>query len=77
MKALLVKKPWIDLILDGRKAWKLRGSSTRIRGEIALLESGSGTVVGTCEMMDVKGPLSLEDLRRSTQKHRVRRTDLG
>ena len=52
MKALLIKTPWIDKILDGKKTWEIRGSATKIRGRIALVQSGSGTVVGICELVD-------------------------
>jgi hypothetical protein len=71
MKGLLVKLPWIDKILRGEKTWELRGSNTRIRGPIALIQSGTGTVVGVCELTSVEGPLSLVRLRRTTARHRV------
>ena len=79
MKGLIIRKPWIDLILRGKKFWELRGSNTHIRGEIALIESGSGTVVGTCELIDSLGPLSLAELRQATRKlgvkpHEFRKT---
>ena len=73
MKALLVKKPWIDEILSGRKTWEIRGSATAVRGKIALVESGTGHVVGTCEITDVLGPLSFAELRRNASKHRAMR----
>ena len=38
MKALIVKKPWIDYILDGIKTWEIRGSKTNIRGKIELIQ---------------------------------------
>ena len=52
MKALIVKKPWIDYILDGKKVWEIRGSNTKIRGKIALIQSGSGMIVGECDLID-------------------------
>jgi hypothetical protein len=42
MKGLIVKSPWIELILEGKKTWEIRGSNTKIRGPIALIKSGSG-----------------------------------
>ena len=51
MKGLIVKSPWIDLILSGAKTWEIRGSNTRIRGTIALLKSGTGLVLGTVELV--------------------------
>ena len=52
MKALVIKKPWIDYILDGKKIWEIRGTKTKIRGRIALIQSGSGLVVGECDLVD-------------------------
>lgn len=77
MKALVIKQPWIDMILAGRKMWELRGSSTKARGTIALIESGSGLVVGTCDLVDVVGPLSIADLKRTTRRHCVPARQLG
>ncbi len=51
-RALIVKKPWIDLILSGEKTWEMRSRTTNIRGEIGLIESGSGLIVGSCEIAD-------------------------
>ena len=76
MDGLLIRTPWIDDILDGRKTWEIRGSLTKKRGKIALIRSGSGMVVGTCELVDVKGPLTLEQMIKKTSKHRIPKKDL-
>jgi hypothetical protein len=68
-KGLLIRQPWIDKILAGSKTWEIRGSNTAIRGAIALIESGTGTVVGVCEIEAVEGPLTVTRLRRSRAKH--------
>ena len=39
MKALIIKKPWIDYILNGSKVWEIRGSKTNIRGKIELIQA--------------------------------------
>jgi hypothetical protein len=52
MKALIIKQPWIDLILEGKKTIEVRGSKTNIRGQIALIASGTGQVIGTCHVDD-------------------------
>ena len=52
MKALIIKQPWIDLILEGKKTIEVRGSKTNIRGQIALIASGTGHVIGTCHVDD-------------------------
>ncbi len=71
MKGLIIKEPWIDLILSGEKVWEVRGTDTRIRGTIALIKSGSGTVVGLCDLKDVIGPLSLHKIRRTKPFHAI------
>jgi hypothetical protein len=76
MKGLLIKPPWIDMILAGQKTWELRGSGTQHRGEVALIQSGSGTVVGLTTLVDVLGPLSNAELLRSVSKHGVKASDI-
>lgn len=72
MKALIIKKPWIDLILDGKKNWEIRGSNTKIRGEIEIIQSGSGLVVGKCEIRDcIK--LSLNEYKDNLDKHCIKK----
>ena len=68
MNALIIKKRPLELILRRRKTWELRGRRTSIRGRIGLVESGTGTVVGTCEVADVKGPLTLAEVRQNADK---------
>ena len=47
-KALIIRKPWINMILDGSKTWEMRSRYSRPQGKIALIESGSGLIVGEC-----------------------------
>ncbi|MFF2531369.1 ASCH domain-containing protein [Brevibacillus sp. NPDC058079] len=68
MKGLVIKSPWIDLILEGKKVWEIRGSKTKIRGKIALIQSGTGLVVGTAELVDCKS-LSLFDYQMAINEH--------
>ena len=56
VKALLIRPPWIDMILDGKKTWELRGSRTTAHGVIALIAAGSKHIVGTARLSDVVGP---------------------
>lgn len=39
IKAISVRHPWIDLILEGRKTVELRGRATRYRGDLHLQAS--------------------------------------
>lgn len=68
MKGLIIKQPWIDLILEGRKVWEIRGSNTKIRGRIALIQSGTKTVVGYADLVDCI-PVSQEEYPLRKDKH--------
>jgi hypothetical protein len=72
LKGLLIRSPYVDWILDGRKTWELRGSATKIRGCVALIQSGSGTVVGTCDLIGVEGPLTNRLLRANADRLNAR-----
>ncbi len=76
MKGLISKSPHVENILSGKKTWEIRGSNTKIRGEIALIKSGSGTIVGKCEIIDVIGPLGFSDLEANIDKHCVEKEQL-
>ncbi len=49
---LLIRGPWIEMIIDGKETWEIQGSSTKLRGRIALIRAGSSQVVGTCEIVN-------------------------
>lgn len=70
MKALIVKQPWIDYILDGTKTWEIRGCKTNVRGKIELIQSGSGFVIGSVEIVDCKR-LTIEEFRSASEKHQI------
>lgn len=52
MKGLIIKSPYIELILEGKKKWEIRGSKTNIRGTIGLIKSGSKKVFGEVDLVD-------------------------
>ena len=64
--ALIILEEPLAKILAGTKTWEIRGSATKRRGRIALIQSKSGLVVGTCDLVDVVGPLSLKKLRSAS-----------
>ena len=51
INGLIIKSPYIDDILDGKKKYEIRGNNTRIRGKIVLLKSGSGIALGTVDIV--------------------------
>lgn len=67
--ALIIKKEHLDKILAGIKTWEIRGSRCLKRGKIGLIESGSGLIVGECEINDCIGPLSVKEFRNNSDKH--------
>jgi hypothetical protein len=71
MKALIVREPWIDLILDGQKTWELRTQPTSIRGLIALIRKGSRQIDGVATLVDVLPRLTEEGLSDSFEFHHV------
>lgn len=76
MKGLLIKERWLNLILSGEKTWEIRGKTTMVRGRIGLIQSGSGMVYGVCEVVDVQGPLSIEDMQANCHRHCIARNDI-
>jgi len=71
-RGLTVRDPWASLVLTGEKTWELRGSSTAKRGTIYVIKSGTGRVFGSVQMIEVIGPLSLNELRAAEALHGVR-----
>lgn len=74
MDALIIKKPWIDLILSGKKVWEIRGCLTNKRGTIELIQSGSGLIIGCCELIDcIK--LDLKVYKKAIDKHCIKNVE--
>lgn len=70
-RGLCVKAPWSDLILNGVKTWEIRGSRTNIRGTIGIIQSGTGLVMGSADLIDCIGPLTPEQMNANFNNHRV------
>jgi predicted transcriptional regulator len=68
VNGFIIRSPFVDWILAGKKNWEIRGRSTHVRGKIALIRGGSGLIVGTCELVKVVGPLTLRDIRKNARK---------
>ena len=75
MKALIIKQPWIDYILEGKKTWEIRGCNTKVRGKIELIQSGSGLIVGSCEIVD-SIEITLEEYKQEVHKHKICNIDM-
>lgn len=76
MRGLIIRSPWIDHILAGRKTWEIRSKATKVRGTIALIRGGSGLVVGQAELVDSLGPFTFGQLGNRQDMHAVPEADL-
>jgi len=72
-KGLIVRQPWIDLILDRMKPWEIRGSNTSVRGRIWLIQSGTKHIVGQASLVD-SFPLTQLKFEMNRHFHRVPET---
>lgn len=52
MKGFIVKQRWMKYILSQKKIWDVRNGATKIRGKIYLIQSGTKSIVGECELID-------------------------
>jgi hypothetical protein len=73
----MVREPYVSLLLTRRKTWELRGMATKLRGRIGLIRSGSGLIVGECEIVDCLGPLSLDRLLTTPFISGTERDEIG
>lgn len=72
MKAIVIREPYVSLILTGEKTWEMRKAACRYRGPVALISKGSGTVVGAAEIVNSLPSIdSLEAYAEAEPKHRV------
>ena len=70
-RALIIQKPWIELILQGNKTWEMRSTKTNIRGKIGLIEAGTGLIVGEVELVDSLPEITNRQMRDNFEKHLV------
>jgi hypothetical protein len=53
LSAIPIKSPWVEMILNGTKTWEVRSKNTKKLGPVALIKSGTGTVVATAKIAEV------------------------
>lgn len=71
MRGLVIRQPWIDLILAGKKTWEMRSRPTKVKGVVALIRAKSGLVFGTARLVDSGVPLVREDYMNHGDKHAI------
>jgi len=70
-RGLIIRQPWIELILSGKKTWEMRSKPTAVRGRIALIEAGTGLIVGETELTSSPKHLTLGHVAHEYKWHRV------
>jgi hypothetical protein len=69
---LVVKNPWLDLILSRKKSWEIRDAQTKQRGKIHLALSGAGgRIAGQCHITD-SFAIDKGKLGKNFPKHRIK-----
>ena len=70
---LIIQRPWIDLILDGRKSLEIRGKHCKKAGEriYLALSGGGGILLGAVEFVRCHGPLSRDEWAAKASQHCV------
>jgi len=69
--ALIIREPWIELILSGQKTWEMHYRYIKIRGRIGLIKQGTGLVVGSATIHDCLTRKSFDQLIINFDKHQV------
>jgi hypothetical protein len=77
VKGLIIREPWIGMIMDGSKTWELRTQHTTMRGEIALIRKGTGQIVGVADLVNSLPQLDPRGLADSVQFHGVPPSEQG
>ena len=70
-KGLVIREPYVSLLMSGEKIWEMRKQNTKIRGLVGLIRKGSGHVVGVAELVECRGPLNAGNYAEFFDKHRV------
>ena len=70
MDGLIVNEPYASMIIERKKKWELRSRKPpedKIKNKIGLLSQGK--MLGTIEITDSKGPLTVSDLKKTISFH--------
>lgn len=70
-RGLVIRTRWLNEILSGRKTWEMRSRATTAVGPVALVEKGSGTVVGVARLTGCGTRLDAARMRATTDRHAI------
>src|SRR3546814_409327 len=71
MRGLVIREPWIGLILRGQKTWEMRSKPTNVRGRIALISAKSGLIVGTAKLVASESALTSHNYMQHRDRHAI------
>lgn len=71
---LIIKKKWLDKILNDYKCLEIRSSDTHKRGRIELAESGTSLIKGYCE---IDNSYPIEDEEHWEQLRQFHQVDIS
>lgn len=71
LSGLVIRREPLLKILKGGKTWEMRSKKIHKRGQIALIEKGTGLVVGVANLVDCKGPLNEAEMLANQDKHQI------
>lgn len=73
MKALVIREPYIGLILSGQKTWEMCSKVCRVRERVGLIRQGSGIIVGATAIVTGCLPRldTLTELAETFPFHRI------
>ena len=71
MKGLIIREPWISMILSGTKIWEMRSRQTPYRGYVGLIRKGTGRVTAIAEIRDSLPPLDASGFRAAREQHGI------
>jgi hypothetical protein len=75
LSGLLIRSPYVDW-MPALRPGKSAGVPLK-RGRIALIQSGTGTVIGVADLVGVVGPLTLRDLAANTRKLGLKKSEIS
>lgn len=73
-RGLVIREPWIDLILSGQKTWEMRSPAPAWRGWFGLIRKGSGQISGIARLADVGRALTQSQMIETIDKHCIPET---
>ena len=71
MRGLIIREPWIGMILAGQKSWEMRSKPTSYRGRVGLIRKGTGMVVGIAEIVDSLAPVDRASFQAAHGRHGI------